>query len=347
MSLQKDKYPQIYPAREIVESLAYPHAPIEPKKPGIFDDIPPKKYPHLSDILKYSAVSVIIFVATIFIATAFYNPLIFVILLTSLTCSIIFIYKSFTSFKQANTYTERLSAFEEAKNNHSKALVQYDEQMNKYLAEKQEYDKLVDSLKTQEDILNYRLAQRHKFLMETKSKERFKGFFDLDGPKKTELGRAEYFFKDYLANAISNNPALEKFEFYFDASIMLIGFSSHKVSYFYPDIIIIITPRGLLIDVEIDEPYVSDSKKPIHCAHSLDRGDFNRNLYFTRSNCSVIHFSERQIIKYPQECLDIFLAFDDNACIPSDFHLPSDFYEIAWTEKDAIRMASENFRDTY
>lgn len=346
MSLQQDKYPQIYPAREIVDSLAYPHAPIEPKKPDSFDDIPPKKYPYLSDNLKFSVVSVIVFITTIFIATAFYNPLIFVILLTSLICSIIFLYKSYASLQQAKTYSERLLEFEKAKECHAKTLIQYEERLNTYLKEKEEFDELVQSLKTQEDIHYYRLAQRHKFLMETKPKERFKGFFDLDGPRNPKLGRAEYFFKDYLANIISNNPILENFDFYFDASIMLTGFSSLKVSYFHPDIMVI-TPRGLLIDVEIDEPYVSDSKKPIHCAHSLERGDFNRNQYFIRSNCSVVRFSERQIIKYPQQCLDIILAFDDNACIPSDLQLPSDFYENVWTENDAIRMASENFRDTY
>lgn len=226
------------------------------------------------------------------------------------------------------------------------ALNTYNESLRKYQEDKEAYDVLAETLKTPQDINNYRVSQRKKFLLKSKSKNRFRDLFDLDGPRNPKLGKAEYFFKQYLSEAIMNNEVSSDFEFYFDTSIMLIGYSSHKQNYFYPDLVVI-TPRGLMIDVEIDEPYVSDSKKPIHCIHSLDKGDFNRNQYFINHNCSVIRFSERQIIKYPEICLEIIRLFDDNGCIAPEIQMPEDFIENAWYEDDALRMASKDYRNSY
>lgn len=346
MSLQQDKYPQIYPAREIVESLEYPHAPIKPKMPAPVAADKPSKYPNLDNNLKYTGISILILSVFIGIAHVIYNPLVFVVLITSFLCAVMFSYKSWCSYGHSKTYAERLSAYEKATTDYKSALDLYHSHLQKYEEDKKAYDTLVDTLKTPEDILNYRLAKRKQFLQSIKPKERYKDFFCIDGPKNPKLGRGEYFFKDYVSEAILNGQISNDFEFYFDASIMLIGYSSHKVSYFYPDLVVI-TPRGLMIDVEIDEPHVAESKKPIHCVHSLGRGDFNRNQYFIKNNCSVIRFSERQIIKYPEICLDIIRLYDDNGCIPIDLYMPEDFIESSWNEKEAMKMASMDYRNTY
>ncbi len=346
MYLQQDKYPQIYPAREIIESFEYPHAPVEPRMPTTVIGKAPSKRPNLANNLKYSIISLLILCISIGIAHVFYNPLIFVVLIVSFACSGVFIYKSWGSFKESKTYSKRLNAYEKAINDYKSALDLYNKLLQKYKEDKEAYDLLKDTLKTPQDIHNYRLSQRKQFLMSHKPKERFKGFFEINGPKNPKLGRGEYFFKDYILESVRKGLISNDFEFYFDASIMLIGFSSHRLSYFYPDLIVI-TPRGLIIDVEIDEPYAADSKKPIHCSHSLEGGDFNRNQYFTKNNCSVIRFSERQIIKYPKICLDIIRLFDDYGCIPTDLYLPQDFIENSWNEEEAIRMASIDYRNSY
>jgi hypothetical protein len=53
-------------------------------------------------------------------------------------------------------------------------------------------------------------------------------------------------------------------------------------------------PCGLSIDVEIDKPYVGNTKEPHHCS---DGGkDDRRNQFFIDDNWLVVRFSERQVV---------------------------------------------------
>lgn len=91
ISLTPDKYPQIFPAKEIVDSFAYPKTPIKPKKPT--DDVGniPSKYPYLSNNIKYTGISLLVFLTTIGIAQVVYNPLVFIILILSFLCVVFFL----------------------------------------------------------------------------------------------------------------------------------------------------------------------------------------------------------------------------------------------------------------
>ena len=260
--------------------------------------------------------------------------------------SIVFLCKSYNSLIESKTYKERLSCHQKTVEEYYTAVEKYKEDKKKYIEKKQTYDELAQSFKNQEDIMTYRLSQRLVFLKSLKSKERHRWFYDLDKYKNPKLGRAEFLFREYINQKIANNTIPSDFDFFFDASVEVSSFKSLRVSFFYPDLLVL-TPRGLMIDVEIDEPYSADSKKPIHAIHSLDNNDFRRNQYFTKYNCSVIRFTERQIIRYPEICLRIILQFDDYASIPSDMILPYDFKEKSWTDKDAELMAKNNYRDTY
>lgn len=63
---------------------------------------------------------------------------------------------------------------------------------------------------------------------------------------------------------------------------------------------------SLSIDIEIDEPYVGNTKAPHHC---IDQGkDDIRNEFFTNGNWVVIRFSEKQVVKYPRSCCKVIAS---------------------------------------
>lgn len=346
MGLYPEEYPQIYPAWEIRESISGPRPPLEPKEPKPVDTTPPSKYPNLAENLKYSSFCLLAFGVSLLLCFWVYNPFVFFLLVSFSIGSIVFLCKSYNSLIESKTYKERLSSHQKTIEEYNVAYEKYKEMREKYIEERQSYDELAQSLKNQEDIMAYRLNQRLMFLKSVKSKERHRWFYDLGKYKSPKVGRAEILFREYINQKKANNIIPSDFDFFFDASVEVSSFKSLRVSFFYPDLLVL-TPRGLMIDVEIDEPYSADSKKPIHAIHSLDNNDFGRNQYFTKNNCNVIRFTERQIIRYPEICLRIILQFDDFASIPSDMILPDDFKEKSWTDKDAELMAKNDYRNTY
>jgi hypothetical protein len=343
MSLYRKFYPQVYPAYEIVESMSYPHAPFEPKAPNEVDRTPPSKYPNLHDNLTLLGMGCIAWCISFLLRLLEMNFFVVSLIVLFSFVVVYAVYETFKSILLCKTYKERLLEYQKAISKYEEDYKSYLQLKAKYDIEKKEFDTLY---KSQTDILNYRLNQRKIFLQKIKSKSRHDWFYERD-EQNPKLGRAEYFFRNYISKALFDNRIPQGFDLFFDTSVMVSSFSVYsKISYFYPDLLVL-TPRGLMIDVEIDEPYTADSHTPIHCNHSFEKSDSDRNKYFTESNCSVLRFTERQIIKYPEVCLSIILQFDDYASIPSEMELPNDFKEKAWNETDAKRMASENYRDTY
>lgn len=101
---------------------------------------------------------------------------------------------------------------------------------------------------------------------------------------------------------------------------------------------------NLRIDIEIDEPYDLEHKKPIH----LD--DHARNEFFTRNSWVVVRFAEEQVVLYPELCCkyldEIINAFCNDLRSLKDFrhNLP----EIKkWDFLTAAILISKDHRDTY
>ncbi|WP_129053964.1 hypothetical protein [Flavobacterium sp. YO64] len=101
---------------------------------------------------------------------------------------------------------------------------------------------------------------------------------------------------------------------------------------------------NLRIDIEIDEPYDFDSKRPIH----LD--DQARNEFFTQNSWIVVRFAEEQAVLYPELCcqyLDgIINGFYNNIQSLKDFRhgVP----EIKkWDSNTAAILIARDHRDTY
>jgi very-short-patch-repair endonuclease len=83
----------------------------------------------------------------------------------------------------------------------------------------------------------------------------------------------------------------------FPTIVQGVAFQNPKFPHPYSADFILVHSSGLSIDIEIDEPYVGNTKAPHHC---IDQGkDDIRNQFFTSNNWVVIRFSEKQAVKYP------------------------------------------------
>jgi len=138
-------------------------------------------------------------------------------------------------------------------------------------------------------------------------------------------GITEDFFYNYL-NEVSD------FEIY----------KSYRYGYYYPDLIIVDTETNICIDIEIDEPYSFEDKKPIHFGDE----DCNRDTYLIESGFFVIRFSEEQIVNNTYEChllLKGLLKEIKNFISVNDFISVNEIYKSiktrAWNYNEASNMA--------
>ena len=106
----------------------------------------------------------------------------------------------------------------------------------------------------------------------------------------------------------------------------------------------------LFIDIEIDEPYIYNTREPIHYIGYWK--DQIRNDFFNNKGWIVIRFSEEQVVRYPDSCCK-FIAqqiaeITGNSAITSQFAQTPDLQpQQQWTEKEAIEMAYRKERDDY
>ncbi|MFC5284277.1 DUF559 domain-containing protein [Pedobacter alpinus] len=110
---------------------------------------------------------------------------------------------------------------------------------------------------------------------------------------------------------------------------------------YFPDIVI--EAKGVIIDIEIDEPYVYKSKEPTHWIDNII--DSERNNYFTKSNWPVIRFTEEQVCLNIEKCYLTIQNVIDH--IVTGVELKSYMSASLWTRDEAERMANSDFRKTY
>lgn len=153
----------------------------------------------------------------------------------------------------------------------------------------------------------------------------------------SSTGRSESYFKKYLL-------------FEFGAKILLDQSFSLHAAYnpLYPDFVL--KDGNLLIDIEIDEPYVYSTKIPTHY-YKYDEG---RNYQFIMRDWFIIRFSEEQILRYPETCISYLKYFIESIKKGTAIELVEfknlsevDFNRKSWTMNDCIEMASNSIRDEY
>ncbi|TWH43536.1 hypothetical protein CAL7102_07269 [Dulcicalothrix desertica PCC 7102] len=128
------------------------------------------------------------------------------------------------------------------------------------------------------------------------------------------------------------------------------AFDNPEFPYPYSADFILVHDSNLSIDIEIDEPYVGDTKASHHC---IDQGkDDTRNKFFTSNNWVVIRFSEKQAVKYPYSCCKFIASViarvaDDLTYLNQLANIADLPSEPMWTIKQAKKWAKTNYRKTY
>lgn len=154
--------------------------------------------------------------------------------------------------------------------------------------------------------------------------------------QKPAIGYTEPLMLEELRKLCEHNTELRIIE---NVGIPISGYYRQYV----PDFVLYHERANLYIDIEIDEPYVIESRKPIHY---IDGRDLDRDKYIINNGWVVIRYSERQIYKHLEEIIkDLeskinWLTYDD-VC-PTSLSLDN-----RWTKEEAKRLAEENYREKY
>lgn len=126
-------------------------------------------------------------------------------------------------------------------------------------------------------------------------------------------------------------------------------FDIPKTQLSYTPDFLIIDETGIVIDVEVDEPYEYKSKKPHHCVDKKE--DHLRDAFFRDGNIIVIRFAEEQVVTEPLSCCKFIASAIDRckgSCYTDKFEGVSDLKPIPrWGIKEAKAMAQNNYRDKY
>ena len=136
----------------------------------------------------------------------------------------------------------------------------------------------------------------------------------------------------------------------FPSIVQGVAFQNPQFPYPYSADFILVHSSGLSIDIEIDEPYVGNTKAPHHC---IDQGkDDIRNQFFTNNNWVVIRFSEKQAVKYPYSCCkviaEVIVRVTGDRTRGSQLqNIPNLPPEPMWTIKQAKVMAKLDYRKAY
>ncbi|NUQ26594.1 MAG: hypothetical protein HUU34_21825 [Saprospiraceae bacterium] len=146
-----------------------------------------------------------------------------------------------------------------------------------------------------------------------------------------KIGKYEIEFLSYLIDVFGNQIKVD---------------ISPKLPYksYFPDFVYICNKTGLHIDIEIDEPYSMIDKIPIHF---IDSSDFERNEFFLNQNWSVIRFSELQVVKQPDECINLISNYVNSIIMKQQLFEHELNQDSRWTYEQALVMANKNYRNEY
>lgn len=205
------------------------------------------------------------------------------------------------------------------------------------------------------DLRNYKKYQRQRPKAFTQEKTQATLRFPtrerqisslLSGSVITSIGRGT----GNVQVGVSENAFKEVLQLIFPNIVQGLQFPNPAFSIPYSADFALIHPSGLSIDIEVDEPYVGNTKQPHHCSDSGK--DSIRNQFFTAGNWVVIRFSEKQVVLYPKSCCKVIAAVV--ASVTGDYtylaqltgipELPPD---PMWGTRQAKKWAKQDYRKTY
>jgi hypothetical protein len=231
-----------------------------------------------------------------------------------------------TSYNQRLAkYEAELKDFERKKQQHSKDVEEYHKRF-------QETEILKKHILSENNVREYRTTEFYTLLKKTKCPS-------LLAPGENALkGVSETFFKSSLIQTFGNRIK----------DNMILNF--HNNSY-YPDLVYWDQETNLIIDIEIDEPYVGYSGKPIHYRDKHNRRiDDTRDMYFLREGWIVIRFAEEQIFKSTSECISVIQLIIEKVLnkqiftvLPEEINCKTNI----WTQEEAQTMGYKRYRHSY
>lgn len=116
-----------------------------------------------------------------------------------------------------------------------------------------------------------------------------------------------------------------------------------------PDIVLFDKELNLYIDIEIDEPYDGFYRYPTHNYRAEDdfKQDNIRDLFFTESGWVVIRFTEKQVHKQPNECIDYIKNVINSIYSKAFNKTPKCEIENQWNENQCTQWQLNYYRENY
>ena len=163
--------------------------------------------------------------------------------------------------------------------------------------------------------------------------------------KLPRLGRSNQ--KGYKENDFFNEIKLQIHDIELTNNVHMVIPNYSKP--YEPDIVLFDKKLNLYIDVEIDEPYDGFYRYPTHNFRAEDdfKQDNIRDLFFTESGWVVIRFTEKQVHKQPNECID-YIKNVINSIYNNEFNkTPKCELINQWNENQCTQWQLNNYRENY
>jgi len=203
----------------------------------------------------------------------------------------------------------------------------YEEDLLVYNKNKEDYESQIIIRSSIEYILKYRNELLEK--QRTLDKQLYK---DLSKTKLSFTSAAISFFEPFLTKEFSNDNILQM--------VVLNNFCLH---------FLLFDESGIIINIEIDEPYFDNTGMPKNSIDDINENKFNRISSLKKQNITTVIFCEEQVFKHPNECVEFILkvkkTFLENKTYIYDSEFP---YTLPmWNKEQAHSMAFMRYRNSY
>lgn len=243
--------------------------------------------------------------------------------------------------KQNESYSDRLKGWSSYKEEYVELLKKYELEIEELKADhrmkhklhKQQCENLKAESRTPEAVQEYRKDKIFNLLQNA----------SVDGKDgQAKEGRHENNIREKLTTCFPGKI--------FNRLKLSIPESEPPKDYYSPDIAYVDADINLYIDIEVDEPYVLSSGKPIHYIGLKEDND--RNYFFLNHYWLVVRFSEEQVVCHTLSCCK-FIA-EIIADLTGDSTTLDRLSDVAdlppmpqWSREQAEEMASIKYRDKY
>ncbi|EJF11514.1 hypothetical protein [Pontibacter sp. BAB1700] len=160
--------------------------------------------------------------------------------------------------------------------------------------------------------------------------------------------------EDEIKRGVSEDFFYERLKRWFPNEIYIDLIDDGEI-YYRPDFVFKCSSTNLHINIEIDEPYTLENRKPIHYCNVSEKesSDEFRDEYFNSFDWAVVRFTEMQAVKFPEECCriiaDTIFKITGNKTYLNRFESRDQLfpYEPRWDYSDAVDLAKSGFREKY